>query len=728
MKKISYLILSLFLLAQATISAQGTTAKVDFTTSTNCLKIEAKPTTYDSSCTTVTWVLGSSSSTTYSGPYFSYTFSSPGTYQVCMKYKNSCTKWDTTICKSVTVDTCPCSWTPYVVLTKDSADCYKYKYMAYPANTSSSAAGKFTYVINFGDGSIYSTTRDGYHTFSKNGTYKVCAYIKYTLSSGKYCVQTYCKTITVNCAKKCTWNAPSISYTNKCNSYRFTATDQKDSCVYYKWSIDSGIANYTTYGTVAEYKFKTKGYHKIKLTYYNACTGCDTSITKYIYDTCMTVCNWTGSGVNFTKTNCYSYTYEANYIKDTCITYTFIVGNKVISNNRLNNVYFTANGLYSIGYRYYNKCNGCDTMIWTKVEVTCFTKKCTWPTNIGFTTKLATCPYLVMTANNTYDSCLVYKCYVNDSLAPKYGNSGNQFYFRMPKNGTYKICMKIYNPCTGCDTTICSSWTTDCIKTSKCTWPNINWGYNYKCKTYTFEATNTTDSCISYSYKIGTNTGSMVTINGRLATYEFPSNGTYNVCLWLKNGCTNCDTMICKTIVVNCTTTNKCNWNSPGFSYSRSSVDSCMYTFEAKNLNNVCITYKWYIGDSSNTQILTGRLVQYKFGATGVHHVYLILTDTCNKCDTFIHKEITNNCYGVNTTNISNNIVNIFPNPIKNELHIETVQKSNIIIFDPLGRKIGDFKTENEKLELNTSSWSSGIYFIHINSNNQTEKIKILKQ
>lgn len=724
-KQLQLLYMFLFGILATNLSAQGTTTKVDFAYNATCLKVEAKPTYYDSACNSVTWVVGSSSSTTYTGSVLSYTFSAPGTYQVCMKYKNNCTKWDTTICKSVTVDTCPCSWAPYIVLTKDSVDCYKYKYMAYPANTSTGAAGKFTYVINFGDGTTYSTTRDGVHSYAKNGTYNVCAYVKYTLSNGKYCVKSYCKTIYINCAKKCTWNAPTISYTNKCNSYRFTATDQKDSCVYYKWAIDSGTANYTTYGTVAEYKFKTKGYHKIKLIYYNSCTGCDTSITKYIYDTCMTVCNWSGAGMGFSKTNCYSYTFEANYIKDTCVTYTFIIGNKIISSNRLNNAYFTANGVYSVGYRYYNKCTGCDTMIWTKIEVNCFTKKCNWPTNIGFSTKLATCPYLVMTANTTTDSCLTYKCYVNDSLANLYGSSGKQFYFRMPKNGTYKICMKISNPCTGCDTTICSSWTTDCISTTKCSWYNYNFNYSNNCKSYKFEATNSTDTCITYTYKISSNNGTVNYLYGRLNTYSFPSNGTYSVCLTIKNKCKNCDTMICKTIVVNCTT--KCNWNSPSFSYSRSGIDSCMYTFEAKNLNNSCITYKWYIGDSGNTQILTGRLVQNKFGSNGVQHVYLILNDTCNKCDTFIHREIKTYCYGVNIQTIQLNKVTIQPNPIENELNIETTQKSTVVIYDALGRQVGQFETTNNKLQINSEGWSKGIYILHVNSNNRTEKIKIMK-
>jgi PKD repeat protein len=235
------------------------------------------------------------------------------------------------------------------------------------------------------------------------------------------------------------------------------------------------------------------------------------------------------------------------------------------------------------------------------------------------------------------------------------------------------------------------------------------------------------DTCIKYYYKVGSNNGTITTLTGRLATHEFTSNGTYQVCLWLKNTCANCDTMICKTVVVNCTTTKKCNWNTPYFTYSRSSVDSCLYTFEAKNLNNPCITYKWYFGDSSNTTILTGRLVQHKFGESGLQHIYLILNDTCNDCDTFVHKEMYMNCWGVNTKNLNNHKTQIYPNPVHQSFNIETNGEAKIVIIDALGREMGQFTKKETTLTIDCEKWSPGIYFIHLNNGNSTEKLKIVK-
>jgi hypothetical protein len=188
--------------------------------------------------------------------------------------------------------------------------------------------------------------------------------------------------------------------------------------------------------------------------------------------------------------------------------------------------------------------------------------------------------------------------------------------------------------------------------------------------------------------------------------------------------------MICKTIVVNCNTTKKCNWNSPDFSYNRSSVDSCLYTFEAKNINNYCITYKWYIGDSGNTNIVYGRLVQHKFGSNGVQRVYLKLSDTCNKCDTVIYKEININCSGVGVHPFEANQIKIQPNPVSSEFYINVSQSSHIVIYDQMGRIISLFSLDGDNLsqKVQCSNWSKGVYFLQVTTNSQTRKIKFIKE
>ena len=350
------------------LSAQN--SKMSWVYGTNCLSVSGKPTLSDS-CYSFVWTVSGSTTTTYTTSSLSHTFSAPGTYKVCMNAKNNCKKWDTTICQQITVDTCPCSYTPYIVLTQDTANCYKYKYIAYPA-ANSSTAGTFSYYVNFGDNTSYSTTRDGVHTFAKDGTYKVCVTVKFTTKNG-YCYKDYCKTITVKCStttSKCKWTTtPAINITNKCNSYRFEAANQNDTCFIYKWTLDSGT---TAYGNVFEKKFPSKGVHNICLRYYNKCTGCDTTICKKFEVTCVLNCTWNNVAVNYKATTCSTYTFEASNLNDTCVSYTCLLGNKVYSYTRLNSLTFT-DGKYYVGYRFYNKCTGCDTIVWKFITVACNT-------------------------------------------------------------------------------------------------------------------------------------------------------------------------------------------------------------------------------------------------------------------------------------------------------------------------------------------------------------------
>ncbi|MBK9022504.1 MAG: T9SS type A sorting domain-containing protein [Saprospiraceae bacterium] len=70
-----------------------------------------------------------------------------------------------------------------------------------------------------------------------------------------------------------------------------------------------------------------------------------------------------------------------------------------------------------------------------------------------------------------------------------------------------------------------------------------------------------------------------------------------------------------------------------------------------------------------------------------------------------------------------------FPNPFGSELKIHAeFPNSNYIIFDAIGRVV--FKQNNltDKLIINTSSWSAGVYYIQINSGKDLIKtVKIIK-
>ena len=252
-------------------TAQST--KVGFSVKTNCLEIGAFPYYLDSNCESVEWWIDTSM---YSrNDYFSYKFSSAGTYNVCMKLKNSCKKWDTIVCQKVTVTTCPCDTTKISMkIVKDSVTCGEYKMYASPATSSSQ---KYSYNWYFGDQTT-STSYDPIKQYKSNGTYSVCLEVKWTLpNTNTTCTKKVCDKITVNCSTtttKCDLSRAKISYSNKCNSFTFEATNFSDSCVKTYWLIDS--VKY--FGRLANVKFNYKGTYSVCMYVVNSCYNCDTVI------------------------------------------------------------------------------------------------------------------------------------------------------------------------------------------------------------------------------------------------------------------------------------------------------------------------------------------------------------------------------------------------------------------------------------------------------------------
>lgn len=72
----------------------------------------------------------------------------------------------------------------------------------------------------------------------------------------------------------------------------------------------------------------------------------------------------------------------------------------------------------------------------------------------------------------------------------------------------------------------------------------------------------------------------------------------------------------------------------------------------------------------------------------------------------------------------NDNKIEIFPNPTTHFVTIKTLKNiDNIALFNNLGQQINSVKITNNTIDL--SGFSSGIYFVKVNSN---ETFKIIKQ
>ncbi len=132
------------------------------------------------------------------------------------------------------------------------------------------------------------------------------------------------------------------------------------------------------------------------------------------------------------------------------------------------------------------------------------------------------------------------------SLAGTTSIKGSYTTYTVQKNGIYKICMKLYDTCNKCDTTICKEIKVDGIKT--CQWykMNTNWSASVSGGNISVGLNIANYPCLQEFWSIAG--GAFVKANS--TTFAVSKNGTYVVCMKLYDTCLRCDTMICKEIKV----------------------------------------------------------------------------------------------------------------------------------------------------------------------------------
>lgn len=107
---------------------------------------------------------------------------------------------------------------------------------------------------------------------------------------------------------------------------------------------------------------------------------------------------------------------------------------------------------------------------------------------------------------------------------------------------------------------------------------------------------------------------------------------------------------------------------------------------------------------------------------------YTIFDDDCSKAIYKTHKAEGTIEY-LNTPDLTNNKTIIYPNPASSSLFIENLDNiNNIQIYDYTGRLLMDrFVVDNDIIELNVSQFTSGLYIVKLeNQNNSVEFKRIM--
>lgn len=151
---------------------------------------------------------------------------------------------------------------------------------------------------------------------------------------------------------------------------------------------------------------------------------------------------------------------------------------------------------------------------------------------------------------------------------------------------------------------------------------------------------NSNQGCLRYTWKIN----NTVIGYGSSFSYTTTKNGTYNICVTVRDTCNNCDTTYCASKTISCLR-NTCAWYKRSVSVSW--VDSCKGSFTpysiggSVNNGSGCYKYQWFF----NNQLLSyNSKVLKAISSNGTYSLCLKISDTCDKCDTTICKSFTVTC------------------------------------------------------------------------------------
>ncbi len=134
------------------------------------------------------WNFGDGGTSNQANP--SHTYSSNGTYNVCLTAWNNLTQCSDTLCLPIQITNCGSSSNCQIMFTSFDSACYTYFIpTATPSNPN------YNYQWSFGDGNS-STQQYPVHQYSTPGLYYTCVTIWDNSTS---CQATYCDTISVNC-------------------------------------------------------------------------------------------------------------------------------------------------------------------------------------------------------------------------------------------------------------------------------------------------------------------------------------------------------------------------------------------------------------------------------------------------------------------------------------------------------------------------------------------------
>jgi PKD repeat protein len=388
---------------------------------------------------------------------------------------------------------------------------------------------------------------------------------------------------------------------------------------------------------------------------------------------------------------------NGNIVINPCHKYYWSFGDGTYGHGKTVEHKYGKNGTYKICMKVVDTCLNCDTIICNEVKVDCY-KDCNWKAKYpNFTTFSigAKCRTISAGLNTSSAGCI--RQYYSIA-GGAYSYDGKTYRdFTVDKNGTYVVCLKLVDTCTGCDTTICKEVKVEC---NPCSWTGNGFYYKVDCNKVYLEGKVTNNTCVKYVFY----TGNSFIGGGRLQSYTFTKNGSYDICMKLYDTCKNCDTVICQTVKIDC---------QPCKAQAKFTVDSTTSGGVAyiTNYSTGGAYYFWDFGDS--TFSYSKNPGKHAYSASGGYTICLTVYDSAKTCSTkycVTIKVVKTRAASISESNKLPEI-KLYPNPADAYFTISVTGTGTYEVVNLQGKSISSGILNNET-RVNTAGWSEGVYLV----------------
>ncbi len=223
--------------------------------------------------------------------------------------------------------------------------------------------------------------------------------------------------------------------------------------------------------------------------------------------------------------------------------------------------------------------------------------------------------------------------------------------------------------------------------------------------------------------------------DGTISTEQNPQHiydeeGSYTVCLIAENSSTGCSDTICQWIDLS----HPCLLFNPGFTYQALSGDLSFQFFDqTTGTPNIWL---WGFGDGNTSN---EQHPVHQYDQPGNYNVCLLVQDTLNNCNRSFCMEISVNTTNINSLEIYNRSIKIYPNPssgFRQQWSVEGIDPGDfgkdlkVKLYDVKGRNILQNKAIGSRVMQITypDRLSRGIYTLELRSESAVYRGKLIIQ